>query len=117
MVSRYLIALLFCGAAAAAQDIEHLPGTKPLKFDGDDLSEWVMDGAHLFVERKIREATTNRSREMPCFRKRAARRKVTLMGTPQLSSATITLGFSPPNTIARAQSFVSMRSNSVLRLP
>ncbi len=47
---------------ALCVEAQHLPGTKPLEFDGDDLSGWVMDGAHEFVERKIAEATIERHR-------------------------------------------------------
>lgn len=50
--------LLFCVGLHAA---DHLPNTTPLVFDGDDLSEWVMDGAHEFVERQISEARGKRS--------------------------------------------------------
>ena len=53
------LSLLLCCVGLQAAD--HLPNTKPLVFEGDDLSEWVMDGAHQFVERKIREARGKRS--------------------------------------------------------
>src|SRR5262245_19150600 len=46
-------------ASAPAQQVHTLPGTEPLTWDGD-LSERMMDGAHLFVERKIDESIVNR---------------------------------------------------------
>lgn len=66
--SRCLLAL-FCLSVLSLR-AQPLPGTTALEFEGDDLSGWVMDGAHEFVERKIAEATTNRARfwnypEMP----------------------------------------------------
>jgi cephalosporin-C deacetylase-like acetyl esterase len=61
MPSRLLVFLIVIAGSLVAR-AQPLPGTKPLKFAGDDLSEWVMDGAHAFVERKITEATTNRAR-------------------------------------------------------
>lgn len=58
--SRCLLAL-FCLSVFSLR-AQPLPGTTALEFEGDDLSGWVMDGAHEFVERKIAEATTNRAR-------------------------------------------------------
>lgn len=52
-----VLALHGAGAPAAV-----LPGTKALEYEGDDLSEWVMDGAHDFVERKIAESRKTRAR-------------------------------------------------------
>ena len=55
-------ALLLCfGAAAWAQQVQILPGTQPLTWEGD-LSQMMMDGAHRFVERKIAESIQTRSK-------------------------------------------------------
>src|SRR2546426_12232530 len=55
-------ALLLCfGAAACAQQVQTLPGTQPLTWEGD-LSQRMMDGAHRFVERKIAESIQTRSK-------------------------------------------------------
>lgn len=49
----------FAGASAAA---EPLPGTAPLDWPEADLSTRLMDGAHRFVERQIRESEAKRAR-------------------------------------------------------
>src|SRR5436309_8906420 len=55
-------ALLLCfGASAWAQQVQILPGTQPLTWEGD-LSQMMMDGAHRFVERKIAESIQTRSK-------------------------------------------------------
>jgi hypothetical protein len=57
---RHFVLLCLAGAAFA-QPIETLPGTTPLTIEGD-LSAQMMDGAHEFVERKIRESVTTRQK-------------------------------------------------------
>jgi hypothetical protein len=42
-----------------------LPGTQPLEWPEEDLSERLMDGAHQFVDRQIAEASRNRGRYWP----------------------------------------------------
>ncbi len=55
-----LSALLLCfGAAAPAQQVQSLPGTQPLTWEGE-LAQRMMDGAHHFVERKIAESIQTR---------------------------------------------------------
>src|SRR3954469_20429953 len=46
---------------APARQIDTLPGTQPLSWDGD-LSVRMMDGAHRFVERKIDDAIESRQK-------------------------------------------------------
>ena len=59
------VKVLFLAAAwatcAAAQPAGTLSGTKPLDWEGD-LSVKMMDGAHRFVERKIRESAVSRQK-------------------------------------------------------
>jgi dienelactone hydrolase len=55
-----LVSMLTLRAAESSPAV--LPGTKVLEYEGDDLSEWVMDGAHDFVERKIAESRKTRAR-------------------------------------------------------
>ena len=47
---------------AQESKVEPLPGTEPLDWPEEDLSERLMDGAHAFVERKIGESKQKRSR-------------------------------------------------------
>lgn len=47
------------GTVAPARQVNPLPGTQVLTWEGD-LSERMMDGAHRFVERKIEESIQNR---------------------------------------------------------
>ena len=55
-------AVMLCfGASAWAQQAQTLPGTQPLTWEGD-LSQRMMEGAHLFVERKIAESVQTRSK-------------------------------------------------------
>ncbi len=55
-------AVMLCfGASAWAQQVHILPGTQPLTWEGD-LSQRMMEGAHLFVERKIAESVQTRSK-------------------------------------------------------
>src|SRR5438477_3561675 len=51
----------FSLAAAAAESIQTLPGTKSIDWPEADLSGRLMDGAHKFIERKISEAPAKRS--------------------------------------------------------
>ena len=63
--------LLLCfGAAAWAQQVQILPGTQPLTWEGD-LSQRMMDGAHRFVERKIAESIQSATR-VPGSRNRSS---------------------------------------------
>jgi dienelactone hydrolase len=52
---------LYVGALAPPQQVQTLPGTQPLTWEGD-LSERMMDGAHRFVERKIEESIETRQK-------------------------------------------------------
>jgi dienelactone hydrolase len=55
-------AAVACGfTAAQTAKAAELPDTRPLTLEGD-LTEMLMDGAHKFVERKIRESVTARQR-------------------------------------------------------
>jgi dienelactone hydrolase len=62
MLIRCSILLASLLTLRAAEPPASLPGTRLLEYEGDDLSEWVMDGAHDFVERKIAEARETRGR-------------------------------------------------------
>jgi len=42
--------------------VSPLPGTRPLEWPQEDLSERLMDGAHLFIERQIQQSRTRRGR-------------------------------------------------------
>jgi dienelactone hydrolase len=52
-ITAIAVGLGICTNAAPA---DPLPGTMPLEWPEEDLSERLMDGAHVFVERKIAEA-------------------------------------------------------------
>ena len=52
---------LYVGVVAPAGQVQTLPGTQPLTWDGD-LSERMMDGAHRFVERKIEASIKTREK-------------------------------------------------------
>lgn len=49
-----------CVRADAA--VSALSGTRPLEWRQEDLSEHLMDGAHLFIERQIQQSRTKRAR-------------------------------------------------------
>jgi dienelactone hydrolase len=55
------ILALYVGALAPARQLQTLPGTEPLTWQGD-LSERMMDGAHRFVEQKIDESIQSRQK-------------------------------------------------------
>jgi len=56
-----IVAAFLIGSGLLAQSGPPLPGTRAL--DGnEDLAEKLMDGAHLYVERKIRESVISRQR-------------------------------------------------------
>ena len=48
-------------SSATASQIDALPGTQPLAWEGD-LSEKMMDGAHQYVQRKIIESIKERQK-------------------------------------------------------
>jgi dienelactone hydrolase len=52
---------LLLGSLASPQEIQMLPGTQPLTWEGD-LSVKMMDGAHLYIERKIDESLRTRQK-------------------------------------------------------
>ena len=54
-----LIAMTSVHADAA---VSPLPGTRPLEWQQEDLSERLMDGAHLFIERQIQQSRARRAR-------------------------------------------------------
>jgi len=54
-----LTAVTYFSAEAA---VPPLPGTIPLEWQQEDLSERLMDGAHLFVERQIQQSRAKRAR-------------------------------------------------------
>lgn len=58
--SAIIYSCLFWRLASELAQAEELPGTQPLVWEEEDLSSRLMDGAHLFVERKITEAPSKR---------------------------------------------------------
>jgi dienelactone hydrolase len=60
-MKRTIIITILCVLTAEAA-VTPLPGTKPLQWQEDDLSERLMDGAHLFIERQIRQSRAKRAR-------------------------------------------------------
>ncbi len=63
-ISWIVVLLLFTGSGALA--VENLPGTKLLTAPTEaELPDFLMDGAHRFVERKIGEAVAARARHWP----------------------------------------------------
>ena len=55
------VALMIAFTGGAAEQVETLPGTKPLEWEEKDLSSRMMDGAHRFIERKIAESIAKRT--------------------------------------------------------
>ena len=60
-VSMACVLALYVGALAPAQQIQPMPGTQLLTWEGD-LSERMMAGAHRFVEREIDESIQTRQK-------------------------------------------------------
>src|SRR5439155_24586661 len=58
--------LLIALEGRAAESAELLPNTKPLEWPEKDLSARLMDGAHRFVERKVDESITARTKLWSC---------------------------------------------------
>ncbi|MHC4431955.1 MAG: hypothetical protein ACYTBS_08955, partial [Planctomycetota bacterium] len=56
-----IIVTIFCVLSAEAA-VSPLTGTKPLQWPEEDLSERLMDGAHSFIERQIKQARTKRAK-------------------------------------------------------
>ena len=59
-MKRTIVVTILCVLSAEAT-VSPLPGTKPLQWQEEDLSERLMDGAHLFVERQIRQSRAKRA--------------------------------------------------------
>ena len=59
-MKRTVVVTLLCVLTAQAA-VKPLAGTRPLQWKEEDLSERLMDGAHLFVERQIRQARAKRA--------------------------------------------------------
>ncbi|MBL7188681.1 MAG: dienelactone hydrolase family protein [Phycisphaerae bacterium] len=55
-----ILASALCSPVGAA--VSALAGTKPLEWQQEDLSERLMDGAHLFIERQIQQSRAKRAR-------------------------------------------------------
>ena len=55
------IAVAILCSLTAEGAVSPLPGTRPLEWKEEDLSERLMDGAHLFVERQIRQSREERA--------------------------------------------------------
>jgi len=55
-----VLASVMCSPVGAA--VSALSGTKPLEWQQEDLSERLMDGAHLFIERQIQQSRAKRAR-------------------------------------------------------
>ena len=60
-MKRTMVITILCVLTAEAA-VSPLPGTKPLKWKEEDLSERLMDGAHLFVEGRIKQSRARRAR-------------------------------------------------------
>jgi hypothetical protein len=62
-IQRCLTSILLASlpAVAAAEEIPRLPGTAPLTWQGD-LADRMMDGLHVFIERKIEQSAGQRPR-------------------------------------------------------
>jgi len=60
-MKRTIVITILCVLTAEAA-VTPLPGTGPLEWKEEDLSERLMDGAHLFVERQIRQSREERAR-------------------------------------------------------
>ncbi len=66
-MNRTVVILIVCVLASAmcspvGAAVSALAGTKPLEWQQEDLSERLMDGAHLFIERQIQQSRAKRAR-------------------------------------------------------
>ena len=66
-MNRTVTITILCVLAAvpsvhAEVEVSPLPGTRPLEWRQEDLSERLMDGAHLFIERQIQQSRAKRAR-------------------------------------------------------
>ncbi len=59
-MKRTIVITILCVLTAEAT-VTPLPGTKPLQWQEEDLSERLMDGAHLFIEGQIEQARVKRA--------------------------------------------------------
>ena len=59
-MKRTIVVTILCVLTAEAA-VSPLPGTKPLQWQQEDLSDRLMDGAHSFIERQIKESRSKRA--------------------------------------------------------
>ena len=57
-----LCVLITLNAVRADESVTPLPGTRPLEWQQEDLSDRLMDGAHRFIERQIQQSRARRGR-------------------------------------------------------